>query len=215
MSFEEAREAIKSEYEMVGPQRAEWYDVSFWFRQFSLADYRPVLNSYRHLINYYPEAEETLAGLQPRLSFGDFVRVKPEVPRPTPCGGDRHFRDVFSCISDYRLLKTPEFYGTICRELKVRPHEVVHVGDNWESDYLAARSAGMRAFYLEPDWRKAGRRRSEGPFRVQAPSSELVTSCARSNFIPSRAAMTFTPVACDNFSATSHGGRATSSCRSD
>lgn len=156
LSFEDAREAIKQEYNLVGPQRAEWYDVSYWFRQFALPDYRPVLNNYLHLINYYPETQETLASLSRDHHLVISSASSREFLNLLLAGVKDHFKDVFSCISDYRLLKSPEFYITVCRMLQVKPHEVVHVGDNWEGDYLAPRQAGIRAFYLDRNGEKQG-----------------------------------------------------------
>jgi putative hydrolase of the HAD superfamily len=31
----------------------------------------------------------------------------------------------------------------------VKPAQVIHVGDNWQFDFLNARQAGLNAFYLD------------------------------------------------------------------
>ena len=51
--------------------------------------------------------------------------------------------------SDYKQLKTPDFYREMCNVLKVNPEQVVHVGDNWQFDFLAPQEVGIKAFYLD------------------------------------------------------------------
>ena len=38
----------------------------------------------------------------------------------------------------------------------VEPEEVAHVGDSWDFDYIAAREAGIRAFYLDRNGKAEG-----------------------------------------------------------
>lgn len=156
MGVDEARKQIERQYSEMGMQRVEWYDVRYWFEQFSLTDYRSVLDAYRHAVGLYPETEETLRSLSRHCSLvvtsassRDFLELLLE-----PIRG--HFRHVFSCISDYRLLKTADFYRLVCDGLGVSPEEVVHIGDNWNGDYLAPREIGMRAFYLDRTGERVG-----------------------------------------------------------
>ncbi|MBM2831306.1 MAG: HAD-superfamily hydrolase, subfamily variant 1 [Dehalococcoidia bacterium] len=156
IGVDEGREEIKREYSAMGMQRVEWYDVRYWFEQFSLPDYKTVLDAYRHAVNLYPETEETLVSLSRSCSLvvtsassRDFLDLL-----LSPIRG--HFRHVFSCISDYRLLKTADFYHRVCDTLGVCPEEVVHIGDNWNGDYLAPREIGMRAFYLDRNGERGG-----------------------------------------------------------
>ena len=56
-------------------------------------------------------------------------------------GLDRYFGQIFSATSDFReVKKTPRFYQRVCEILKVRPEELVHVGDHYEFDYLVPRA---------------------------------------------------------------------------
>jgi putative hydrolase of the HAD superfamily len=44
-----------------------------------------------------------------------------------------------------------EFFRAIEQALDLQPHELLLVGDDWRTDYLAARSAGWQAVYLDRD----------------------------------------------------------------
>lgn len=156
IGLEEAREHIKREYARLGEQRVEWYDVRYWFEQFSLGDYREVLEAHRPAAGVYPDTAETLSALgreRPLIvssaSSRDFLDLLLEPIRT-------HFTQVFSCISDYRLLKTVDFYDRVCGSMGVTPQEVVHVGDNWNGDYVAPRELGIRAFFLDREGVREG-----------------------------------------------------------
>jgi putative hydrolase of the HAD superfamily len=60
-----------------------------------------------------------------------------------------YFVRIFSSISHYRQVKNPDFYLRICEEMSVEPAQVIHVGDNWQFDFLNARQAGLNAFYID------------------------------------------------------------------
>ncbi len=60
-----------------------------------------------------------------------------------------YFTRIFSSLTDYRQLKTSEFYLKMCQVMGVKPSQVVHVGDNWQFDFIAPREVGIQAFYLD------------------------------------------------------------------
>lgn len=149
VDFDTARRIIEEEYGKVGDQRLEWYDVRYWFGRFGLGSPEPVMASYRHRVSYYPEVREVLAELSQRYtlivssgSMREFLRHLLEHIEP-------YFDRVFSSLSDYWQLKTPEFYHEVCREMGVRPEQVVHVGDNREFDFVSPRKVGIHAFHLD------------------------------------------------------------------
>jgi putative hydrolase of the HAD superfamily len=73
-------------------------------------------------------------------------------------GIEGYFDRIFSTVSDYGQIKTPEFYLEVCRQVGVSPQEMAHVGDLWEQDFLAAKEAGLKAFHLDrKNERKDGR----------------------------------------------------------
>jgi putative hydrolase of the HAD superfamily len=43
----------------------------------------------------------------------------------------------------------PRAYRHVCEQLRVNPSHVVHVGDRYDLDVVAARAAGLNAIYLD------------------------------------------------------------------
>lgn len=149
MDFATARGIIEEEYRKVGDQRLEWYDVRYWFAKFGLGSPEQVMAEYRHQVSYYPEVRKVLTELSRRYT----LIVASGSMREFLChlleGIEPYFGRVFSSLSDYRQLKTPEFYKAVCREMGVRPEQVVHVGDNREFDFISPRKVGIHAFHLD------------------------------------------------------------------
>ena len=145
----QAKEAVVEEYDKIGDQRLEWYDIDYWTEGLGLGASGPVIQSCLNKIFYYPEVIDVLSSLgnkyQLVIASGtpvellDFLLqdIKP------------YFARVFSSVSHYGQLKNPEFYLGICKEMGVKPDQVVHVGDNWQYDFLNSRQIGINAFYLD------------------------------------------------------------------
>lgn len=150
ISFREARAFIESEYQKVGDQRMEWYDIKYWLRRFGLGDsYQQILGEYSHRVFCYPDVNQALSSLS---KYYILIVVSCSTREFLPyllAGIERYFARVFSSVSDYGQIKTPEFYLEVCMQMGVSPEEMAHVGDLWDQDYLAAREAGLYAFHLD------------------------------------------------------------------
>lgn len=153
ISFEEAKAFIEKEYQVLGDHRIEWYDIKYWLQRFGLgpplAGHQQILENYRHTVSCYPEVTQALSSLSKdytlivvSCSTRDFLPYLLD-------GIEGYFARVFSTVSDYGQVKTPEFYLEVCREMGVSPEEMAHVGDLWEQDFLAAKEAGLMAFHLD------------------------------------------------------------------
>lgn len=58
-------------------------------------------------------------------------------------------RDVLFCSSDHGLLKsTGELFSLVANKLDLHPHQICHIGDNIESDFQLAKSAGLSACHF-------------------------------------------------------------------
>jgi putative hydrolase of the HAD superfamily len=64
-------------------------------------------------------------------------------------GLEGYFVRVFSTVSDYGQIKTPQFFLEVCRQMSISPQEMAHVGDLWEQDFVVPREAGLKAFHLD------------------------------------------------------------------
>ena len=60
-----------------------------------------------------------------------------------------YFKHTFSSVSDFKeVKKSIGIYKRISKILNVNPRDIVHVGDNWELDFLVPRKVGITSFYL-------------------------------------------------------------------
>jgi len=148
-SLEKAKAEVQKEYQKVGDQRLEWYDIKYWFNYFDLDGYQELLESCWGRVAYYPEVISVLSSLgkiYPLIvatgTAGEFLPYL--LPKIKGC-----FIRVFSSVSDYGQLKTPSFYLEICQEMGILPEEMAHVGDNWQFDFTVPREVGVNAFYLD------------------------------------------------------------------
>ncbi len=149
LDYAEAKKCVTEEYNKVGVHRLEWYDIEYWFSHLGLGSPEPVIRSCLGKITYYPEVTEVLSALAKEhrliVASGTPVKLLDCLLRDIK----PYFVRIFSSISHYRQVKTPDFYLKICEEIGVKPSRVIHVGDNWQFDFLNARQAGLNAFYLD------------------------------------------------------------------
>jgi HAD superfamily hydrolase (TIGR01549 family) len=158
--FEEAKHFVVGEYLKVGEGAIEWYDIKYWFRFFKLEKHwKDLMLQYVDKIRIYPDVDDILAWLKEKFPIiltsnagREFIDIEMEAT-----GLGRYFDRIFSATSDFgQVKKTAGFYQRICEALGVHPQEIVHVGDHYEFDYLAPRSLGIHAFYLDRSGEKNG-----------------------------------------------------------
>ena len=149
LDFERAKVLVEEEYAKVGDQRLEWYDIHYWFNRFGLGSPESVMAECSGRVAYYPEVNDLLSLLSERY----MLTVASGSPREFLIhlleDIKNNFTKIFSSVSDYKQLKTPDFYREMCNVLQVNPEQVLHVGDNWQFDFLAPSEIGIKAFYLD------------------------------------------------------------------
>jgi HAD superfamily hydrolase (TIGR01549 family) len=149
LDFAQAKKCITDEYDKVGDHRLEWYDIEYWFSCLNLGSSEFVIQSCLDKIAHYPEVIDVLSSLarEYRLIVASGTPV--ELLRCLLRDIEPYFARVFSSISHYRQVKSPDFYCSVCAEMGIKPNQVVHVGDSWQFDFLNAREAGLNALYLD------------------------------------------------------------------
>jgi putative hydrolase of the HAD superfamily len=145
----QAKKYVAEEYGKVGDQRLEWYDIEYWFRYLGLGSSEPVIQSCLCKIAYYPEVIEVLSSLAGEYRLIVASGTPLELLRCLLRDIKPYFVRVFSSISHYRQVKSPEFYSRMCEEMGVKPSQVIHVGDNWQFDFLNARQAGINSLHID------------------------------------------------------------------
>jgi HAD superfamily hydrolase (TIGR01549 family) len=145
----QAKKCIAEEYNRVGVHRLEWYDIEYWFDCLDLGSSEPVIQSCLNKIAHYPEVMEVLSSLAGKyrlvVASGTPLKLLDYLLRDI----SSYFVRIFSSVSHYRQVKTPDFYLKICEEMGVEPSQVIHVGDNWQFDFLNASQAGINALYVD------------------------------------------------------------------
>jgi len=160
MSPEEALQEIRRRYYDIGIERTEWYDINYWWKEFELSgSWRDLAEQCKSNVRAYPEVHEVLEKLHRRFKLIVITNAMRELAEVEieQAGLGGYFDRMFSATSDFGLVKkTGEFYSDILKAVSASPAEVVHVGDNWVFDYLAAREAGIKAFFLDRDGKQSG-----------------------------------------------------------
>ncbi|OGN95490.1 MAG: hypothetical protein A2Z77_07230 [Chloroflexi bacterium RBG_13_51_36] len=149
LDFAQAKRRIVEEYSRIGDQRLEWYDIEYWFDYLGLGSSEPVIQSCLNRIRYYPEAIDVISSLASEYKLIVASGTPLELLHLLLQDMKPYFVRVFSSVSHYKELKSPDFYLRICAEMGVKPNQVIHVGDNWQFDFLNSRQAGINAFYID------------------------------------------------------------------
>lgn len=162
VSFEDAKTAVKREYDRVGKERLEWYDLNHWIKEFGLhVSAEELLRRFEDRVELFPEVPEALHELKERgfrlLVITNAQRLFAHLELKKT-GIEDCFERVFSSTSDFGLVKKTEIlYQRVCGLLEVSPREMVHVGDDWNFDFIVPRRLGIIAFHLD----RAGKHKGE------------------------------------------------------
>ena len=108
-----------------------------------------MIQSCLNRIRYYPEAIDVISSLASEYKLIVASGTPLELLHLLLQDMKPYFVRVFSSVSHYKELKSPDFYLRICAEMGVKPNQVIHVGDNWQFDFLNSRQAGINAFYID------------------------------------------------------------------
>jgi putative hydrolase of the HAD superfamily len=177
VSFEDARAAVKCQYDKVGRERLDWYDLRYWIRKFEL-DVSPkeLLSRYVDRIRTFPEVLSTLKKIREKglsqiiVSNARREFVDLEIER-TDIG--HYFESIFSSTSDFGLVKkSVKVFRRVCSICRIPPQKMVHVGDDRVFDYEVPRKLGICAFYLD----RTGQCKEENSVRNLEEFSEKLTN---------------------------------------
>lgn len=158
--FEKAKNYIVAEYQKIGDRVPEWYDIHYWLKKFELGiDWKQLLKRYTSLLSTYQEVPAVIENLGKRYKLiiisnaaHEFITIAIQTLNLM-----KKFSNIFSTVSDFgKTKKDEEVYRSICTVLNVERNEVIHVGDNWDFDYVAPSNAGLSAFYLDREGKTNG-----------------------------------------------------------
>ena len=162
--FDDAKRIVHSEYLKIGPNALEWYDIHYWLKKFDLdVRWETLLKSCIEKLTLYPEVTEVLDNLSKNNTLiivsnaaKEFIEIEVDVLSIKP-----YFSNIFSAVSDFgKTKKDKEVYELICRKIQIEKKHIVHVGDNYEFDYLSAKKAGIKAYFLSRNKNHVNQRHS-------------------------------------------------------
>jgi putative hydrolase of the HAD superfamily len=153
---EDARRRIVAEYEAVGREDLRWYTLQYWFDLFDLdSSPRELFELFRSEIRIYPEVPSVLEDLEKRYDLIVVSGHPKDMLLFEIAKLRHHFKYVFSSVTDFnKVRKTSDLYAQICISLKIKPRQVLHVGDDKDNDFIAPREAGMQAVHLDRSGRE-------------------------------------------------------------
>jgi len=145
MPLEDAKKAVKKEYDSIGEAHLLWYDIGYWLDRLGLTVSIPeLLDSYADHIRLLPHAAEAISALGERYTLvvasnAARIFVEKELGHT---GLEASFSRAISATSDFGMVKKQgAFFLRLCSTLGVSPDEVVHVGDHAVFDVALSRDA--------------------------------------------------------------------------
>jgi len=159
--FEEARRKMRGEYDKVGKEKLEWYDLGYWLNKFDLdASPEQVLDSFRERIRVFEEVPRVLEKLRNkgyRLIVITNARREFVDSEMRQTGIKSCFERIFSSPSDFKLTKNgTTVYEKVCAVCKVSPNQLVHIGDDPDFDFEIPKRLGITAFLIDRTRKKTG-----------------------------------------------------------
>jgi putative hydrolase of the HAD superfamily len=155
-----AKNFIFGFYEKIGENKKEWYDIDWWFDKFKLNEsWQDLLDKYRNHIKLYSETIETLEILKNKYDLIIISNAKREFIdiQLKKTNLNIYFKYVFSSLSDFNLVKkTPDVYRQLLSLLKIKSDEIIHLGDNFEFDYISPKKIGISSYYLDRKKKEKG-----------------------------------------------------------
>jgi len=158
ISFEKSLRYAYEEYTKLGEHNLNWYDINYWVTYFGLkVSPKKILQKYESQVKIFPEVIPLLEELNKNFMLIVITAMPREFLIPKMKKLEKYFKFSFSALSDFKELKNSKIYSEISSTLNVRPEQILHIGDHWEFDYLAAQKAGMNAIYLDRSNTKKGK----------------------------------------------------------
>jgi len=161
ISFENAQKFILDAYDSIGPSDPRWYIPEYWFEKFGLtANIREVLKR----VNYADGVYDDLHMLSD-FSRNHTVIISTNNPRVIlehkldVLNQSKHFlTEAFSAVSDFaNIVKSKEFYLGICKEMAVKPEQMLHIGDDLANDVEIPMSVGVNALLIDRERKNDGK----------------------------------------------------------
>jgi len=162
IGLERAKEKVFATYYIALDieRQKEWTDIGYWMGRFGLGEWKLLVKRLKNKIFVYDDVYPVLKELSRKYPLiivsnasSKFLNVKLEAQKLKG-----YFKHIFSSPSHFGIQrKNKEVYNAILKQLKLKPSEVVHVGDDHELDYNVPTELGMHAFHLLRGRKRTGK----------------------------------------------------------
>lgn len=161
LTIKEAEDKVFSEYyrALYVEKVHNWTDIAMWFKRLGLTDYKSLMENLKHRILIFPDVIPVLEKLKKKYkliiitaSEEKFFNLKLDSI------GIREYFDYF-CVAPNQFgvhRKDINAYKHVINQLKLKPSEILHIGDRNDEDYAMARSVGMHALLLDRTEKRVG-----------------------------------------------------------
>ena len=139
MGFEEARKKGQEAYNGEGRDSLKWYDPNYWFSLFGIKDgWNKAVKELRHTIKPFPDTIPALESLSKKYDMillsaanHEFIELKLSAESLK-----KYFKKIYSSTSDLGVAgKDKMVFRKLLKVLKIKPEQLIHVGDDYEFDY--------------------------------------------------------------------------------
>ncbi len=161
ITLEEAKALTIKSYREVGRDVIEYFRPSYWFKIFKIdEDWLNLANKVRFKIKAFPDVKDALKKLSKKYKL---IVITHSIRQSAKFKLDKanikkFFVNFFSVIDDFKVVKRNErIYLSALKKLKIKPNELIHVGNDYKYDYLVTRKIGIRAILIDRDIKREGK----------------------------------------------------------
>lgn len=149
--FTKAKDFCLLEYGKLGDKDLRWYELEYWLEKFNIAiPAKDIFKKREQSVVVYRDVLPVLEKLKKRgfkiivITCMPRIFLKEKIQK-----FDSHFDEVFSTISDFKKVKSPEIYLHVASLIQTSPSDILHIGDHHTLDYEFSRKAGYRSILIE------------------------------------------------------------------
>lgn len=147
--IEEAKNILKEKFKEYGIYHILYYDDQYWShylkfdtrKELEKSNIKPKINM--ELYNFIHTIKLPKIILSTTTQLFIEIELKEKI---------KAFDKIYSCVDYFKTGgKTKEIYEKICKELKVKPNEILHIGDHKIMDIENAEKAGINTILFSND----------------------------------------------------------------
>ncbi|MCC7570857.1 HAD family hydrolase [Candidatus Micrarchaeota archaeon] len=136
-----------------------WVEVDYWFKRLKINDWQSMINNLKKHVSVYDDTFEILDYLKTKYkliivssSNEQFIDIKLKSQGLAP-----YFENVFSSSSMYgKNKKDRSVFEDVLNQLKIKPSEMVHIGDSPFHDHSEPSTLGITSYLIDRTKKKKG-----------------------------------------------------------